>query len=115
MNAHRAAPDSAAALIEQAVRALGRVGRVAPFAPPTPRLRLRGEISLLEQALDEVEASVAAEAQAMLNAVQPQRALPRGRRAPPPAPAFKGGRGLRELPAPHRAPKRKRLTAGSRA
>lgn len=70
--------DSAAALIEAATRTAGRIARVAVPASPGLRVRLLGELALVENVLDEIESAVTRAARLTLKAAPTRRALPRG-------------------------------------
>jgi hypothetical protein len=87
MNAHPARDyprlDTAPALIEAATRTYSRINRLAIHAPPTMRLRVMGELALVENVLDHAENAINEAARAALKAVPRRHALPGARRALP--------------------------------
>jgi hypothetical protein len=90
MNAHpkrrnEAKIDSAPALIEAATRTYSRMNRVAIHVQPDMRLRLRGELCLVDRVLDIAENEINAAARAAL------RVVPRRHALPPPRKRLKGG------------------------
>jgi len=66
--------DTAAALYDKATTIHGRIARLAPFATPSMRLHLMGELSLVENVLDAHEAAVVQEAQRTLAQLNKRRA-----------------------------------------
>ncbi len=58
--------DTPAVLYDKAATVLGRIGRLAPFATPSMRLQLMGELALVENVLDSHEEKVVQEAQRTL-------------------------------------------------
>jgi len=75
--------DTAPVLIDTATDLLARISRLAIHARPPERLRLMGELALVERVVKAVERGVVQAAQRTLKTVKPPRALPASRRALP--------------------------------
>lgn len=71
--------SGAPALIVAATHVMARIQRLAPFATPDMRLRLRGELAQTEMVLDYMEKFVMDSARTTLAAMRPPRALPKAR------------------------------------
>jgi hypothetical protein len=68
--------DTAAALYDKATTVHGRIARLAPFATPAMRLRLMGELALVENVLDPQEDAVVQEAKRTLAQLTKRRRTP---------------------------------------